>query len=85
VDEGELARVQEDAGGEVAGDFGESFILPGAVGFIAEDGMAEVLEMDADLVGAAGVDLGLDVGGVRARMPVTRVASSKFPIKSSLQ
>ena len=57
-------RVQEDARGGVAGELGEFLVLIDAIGLIAEDWMAEVLEMHTDLVGAAGVDLRLDVRGV---------------------
>ena len=47
-----------------------------AVGGVADDGVVDALEVDADLVGAAGDDLGLDVGGFgRASFDKLRMTS----------
>ncbi len=55
VVEGELPGVEEEAWGGV----GVFFSVDG----VAEDGGAEVVEVDADLVGAAGVEVAEDEGG----------------------
>lgn len=54
--EGELPGVEEKARG------GERVFFP--VNGIAEDGGADVVEMDADLVGAAGVEVAQDERGL---------------------
>ena len=53
--EGELPCVEHEAGG------GEFVFFP--VDGIAEDGGADMVEVDADLVGAAGVEVAADEGG----------------------
>lgn len=53
--EGELPGVEHEAGG------GEFVFFP--VDGIAEDGGSDVVEVDADLVGAAGVEVAADEGG----------------------
>ena len=49
-------------GGELAFDEGEVEVFVGAVEFVADDGMAEVGEVDADLVFASGAGEGLEEG-----------------------
>ncbi len=58
VDEAELGGVEHDA---VAGDDG-CFVVSD-VDFFADDGVACFAEVDADLVGAAGLDAAGDEGG----------------------
>lgn len=65
--EPEAPRVEHLARGPVAGDFREPRVWALAVGVIPDERVAEVLEVDADLVGAAGVERGLEPGGTRSR------------------
>ncbi len=59
--EGDRARVEGEP--READDAGEgAVVLAAAVVGVAEDGMAEVLEMPADLVKATGLGRGLDEG-----------------------
>ena len=53
--EGEFPSVEEESWG------GERMLF--GVNGIAEDGGADVLEVDADLVGATGVEMAEDEGG----------------------
>ena len=61
--EGKFARVQHHTRRFVAGQFRELLVLPRAIGFVARQRMAEELEMHADLMGAARVQLRLHQRG----------------------
>ena len=65
--ENQTTCVQHLALGLDPDDFRKTFGLRLPVGVVTEHGETEVLEMDADLVGATGVELGLDE--CRAREP----------------
>ena len=75
MDEGKFARVQHHARRGVVRQFLEPRILPRAVGVVAHERMAEELEMHADLMRAARVNLRLHQRGrVKAvRESVARV------------
>ena len=65
MDEPKFVRMQQNTRGFVAGQLRETSGLPRAIGGVAGDGKSEVLEVDANLVGPAGVQLSLDERGVR--------------------
>ena len=62
MDEGKLARVQHHPRRGAAGLFRELLVLLRAISRVAHQRMAEELEMHANLVRAAGMDLRLDKG-----------------------
>ncbi len=64
VGEDEAKGVEHLARGAIAGEFFEALAGAASVGVIADEGVTDVLEVDADLVGAAGMEVGLDEGGV---------------------
>ncbi len=59
---GDLEGVKDLAGGFEAGFVFDGFVLAVAVGFVADDGMSDVFEVDSDLVGASGVEEDFYVG-----------------------
>ena len=59
MSEPKFVRMQQNARGFVASQLREAFGLPRAIGGVAGDGKSEVLEVDANLVGPTGVQVGL--------------------------
>jgi hypothetical protein len=62
MSESQFVRVQQHARRNVAGEVGEFPRLLRAISFVAGDRKTKVLKVDADLVRAAGVQVGLDQG-----------------------
>lgn len=57
-------RVEQDARRDVSREVDQLLRLLRAVGVIAGDGIADVLEVNANLVGASGVNLGFHQRGI---------------------
>ena len=56
--------MEHDSGRVIAGQLNQVHVLAGAVGVIAQQGMAQVLEVNPDLMGAAGVKHRFDQGSL---------------------
>ena len=65
VSEGEFVRVEQDARWDVSREVDQFLGLLRAVGVVAGDGKADVLEVNADLVGASGVNLRFHQRGIQ--------------------
>ena len=64
MDKGQPMGVQKHAGRDIAGQFSQAFSGPGAVRFVARNGKPDVLAMNPNLVGSAGVKGELQKCGV---------------------
>ena len=61
---GHFPGVEHLAFGSITGLFSETCVLAFAIGGIAYQRIADMAEVDADLMGAAGMDLSLDQRGI---------------------
>src|SRR6478735_10343128 len=64
VGEGEFVGMKQNARRFITGEFCKLLGLALAVGIIAGNGKTQMLEVNSDLVGAAGVQFGFDEGGL---------------------